>query len=109
MKKIGKYLKSARLRLGISLKEVYNITGISDSRLSRIENETTATETAPSILRALAELYHINIVDLYVSAGYLDSESLSLYEQVFWNVNLLNDAEKKLIQEQINLFTAGRG
>ena len=91
MDSLGDYLKEARIRQGLSLKDVYRETGISDSRLSRIENGSTAF-----------------LVDLLINAGYLDAEALSSYERVFRNVDLLSDDERNHIQEQIDLFTKGR-
>lgn len=108
MDKLGDYLKKARIRQGLSLKDVYRKTGISDSRLSRIENGATAFEVGPSSTKALAKLYKINLVDFLINAGYLDAEALSAYEQVFRNVDLLSDDERNHIQEQIDLFTKGR-
>ena len=108
MNRLGDYLKEARIRQGLSLKDVYRETGISDSRLSRIENGTTAFEVGPSFTKALANLSKINLVDLLINAGYLDSEALSSYERVFRNVDLLSDDERNHIQEQIDLFTKGR-
>jgi len=105
---LGEYLKSARLRKGLSLMDVYKAVGISDSKLSRIENGSNKTETSPGILKTLAGLYEIGLVDIYIIAGYLDDEALLSYEQVFQNVNLLDEQEKNHIQEQINLFTKGR-
>jgi len=88
--------------------DVYKAVGISDSKLSRIENGSNKTETSPGILKTLAGLYEIGLVDIYIIAGYLDDEALLSYEQVFQNVNLLDEQEKNHIQEQINLFTKGR-
>lgn len=105
---LGEYLKSIRLAKGISLKEVYKQTGISDSKLSRIENGNNASETAPSILQSLARLYDINLVELYIRAGYLDEEALSSYQKVFNHVDLLSEDERNHIQTQIDLFTKGR-
>ena len=108
MNSLGNYLKEARIKQGLSLKDVYRETGISDSRLSRIENGTTAFEVSPSFIKALAKLYKIDLVDLLINAGYLDTEALSSYERIFRNVDLLSDVEKNHIQEQIDLFTKGR-
>lgn len=108
MDRFGNYLKEARVRQGLSLKDVYRETGISDSRLSRIENGSTAFEVGPSFTKALAKLYKIDLVDLLINAGYLDAEALSSYERVFRNVDLLSDDERNHIQEQIDLFTKGR-
>ncbi len=108
MDKIGDYLKKVRIQQGLSLKDVYKATGISDSRLSRIENGTKDLELKPAFLKALAELYNIRLVDLLINAGYLNTEDLASYERVFQDVDFLSDAEKKHIQEQIDLFTKGR-
>ena len=108
MDNLGAYLKKIRLQSGLSLKDVYKKTGISDSKLSRIENDGNYSEAAPRILLQLAKLYNISIVELYITAGYLDSEALSSYQKVFSGVELLNDDEKLHIQNQIDLFTKGR-
>lgn len=108
MSDFGKYLRELREKCGLSLKDVTDRTGISDSKLSRIENNVNRSATEPSILAKLSKLYGINIVDLYVIAGYLDAEALSSYKQVFDNVALLTDDERNHIQAQIDLFTKGR-
>lgn len=108
MDRLGDYLKEARIQQGLSLKDVYRETGISDSRLSRIENGTKAFEVGPSYTKALAKLYKIDLVDLLINAGYLDANALFSYEQVFRNVDLLSGDERKHIQEQIDLFTKER-
>lgn len=108
MSKLGEYLKKIRDELGLSLKDVYRETGISDSKLSRIENGTNVSAPTPDVLQALSKLYQINLVELYLIVGYLDEEALSSYVQVFKNVKLLKDDERKNIQEQIDLFTKGR-
>lgn len=105
---LGEYLKEIRLQKKLSLKDVYKLTGISDSKLSRIENGTNASDPAPSILQSLSNLYSINLIELYRMAGYLDEEALSSYKQVFHNVNLLTEDERNHIQAQIDLFTKGR-
>lgn len=109
MAEIGQYLKAIRSQQGFSLKDVYKKTGISDSKLSRIENGTNLSETDPTILQALAKLYNLNLVDLYLVAGYLDEESLSSYKQVFQNSELLNQDERALIQSLVNMITKERG
>ncbi len=105
---LGEYLKAVRLREKISLKDVYKATGISDSKLSRIENGTNASDPAPGVLRALAELYEIDLVELYCIAGYLDREALVSYKQIFQNVELLTEEEKSCIQALIDLLVRER-
>lgn len=108
MNELGILLRRLRNEAGLSLKDVYKISGISDSKLNRIENNINASETAPSILRVLSKLYNVNLVELYLVAGYLDAEALSSYERTFRGVELLTDDEKQHIQKQIDLFTKGR-
>ena len=59
---LGAYLKRIRLQQGLSLKDVYKKTGISDSKLSRIENGANVSETAPSILQGLSKPTAISTV-----------------------------------------------
>lgn len=65
MNELGRVLRKFRKDTGMSLKDVYNATGISDSKLSRIENGTNSSGAEPGILKALAELYNIDLIELY--------------------------------------------
>lgn len=105
---LGDYLKEARNQTGLSQRDVYKAIGLTDSRLSRIENGTIDIEEGLSLIKKLADLYKINFVELLINTGYLDNEALSAYERVFNNVDLLSNDERKHIQEQIDLFTKGR-
>lgn len=108
MGRLGDYFKDARIQRGLSLKDVYKKTGISDSRLSRFENGNNSFEEGFLFVKNLAELYHIDLVDLLIKSGCLDPKALSSYERVFRDVELLTDAEMNHIQEQIDLFTKER-
>lgn len=108
MGSLGEYFKAARIQRGLSLKDVYKKTGISDSRLSRFENGNSSFEESFLFVRNLAELYRVDLIDLLLKAGFLNPEALSSYERVFRNVELLTDEEMHNIQEQIDLFTRER-
>ena len=108
MNELGSLLKELRIGAKMSLKDVYKATGISDSKLNRIERGTNASEPGASVLKALAKAYGICLVELYLSAGYLDSEDVTSYERAFQHVDLLTEDEKLSIQTQIDLFTKGR-
>lgn len=108
MNELGAILRQLRNESGLSLKEVYKATGISDSKLSRIEQGKNASDPSPDTLKALSKLYHADLVPLYLAAGYLEREDLHLYECTFHRVDLLTKAEKQAIQTQIDLFTEGR-
>lgn len=108
MHQLGPYLKKLRNSHGLSQKDVFQATGITNSRLSRIENGTLSSPPDLATLKALARLYKVNLIEIYLQTGYLDDESISSYERVFHGVDLLSSEEKIHIQQQIDLFTKGR-
>ena len=105
---LGEQLKICRQKKKLSLRKVYEVTGITDSKLSRIERSGNTTDITADNLVALARLYEINPVNLFVSAGYIKNEDLLSYVRIFRDVELLNDDERALIQKQIDLFTKER-
>ena len=108
MENIGKHLKRIRYERKLSLIDVYKATGITDSRLCRIENSDGIVNIMPTDLKKLAAVYQIDLVELYIIAGYLDESSFSSYQRIFRNADLLTQEEKSSIQTQIDLFTKGR-
>ncbi|MBP9036834.1 MAG: helix-turn-helix domain-containing protein [Candidatus Cloacimonas sp.] len=69
MSELGDRLKESRKKSGLSLKEVYEITSITDSRLSKMERGQI--DCTPDDLKKLAHLYNIQTIPLYELAGYL--------------------------------------
>lgn len=108
MKDLGGYLKKLRQDRQLSLNDVQEKTGISNSKLSRIENNKNDSDTDPSTLKQLAKIYGVSLVDLYLYADYLEVADLSSYTRVFHNVEHLTNDEIKNIQENIDLLTKGR-
>ena len=106
MSAIGTLLKDKRLQCNLSLKDVYSSCGITDSKLSRIENGEKLPD--PFELKKLAEVYGMDTIELFVHAGYLDKRDLAKYQLLFQNADYLTDEEKQSIQTQINLFTRSR-
>ncbi len=107
MENIGSYLKRVRNNRNLSLNAVHNLCGVTDSKLSRIERGE-GKSLDPIELRKLANLYDIDVVPLYIMAGFLNKNDLTGYQLVFNNADLLNDEEKRSIQTQIDLLTKGR-
>lgn len=107
MSNIGDYLKEIRNKYRLSLKDVHDHCGVTDSRLSRMERGE-GKPLDPAELKKLAQLYRVNIVEIYIMASFLEDRDLSDYQLVFKNADLLNEEEKKSIQTQINLLTKGR-
>lgn len=107
MGNIGSQLKGARNKCHLSLKDVHDRCGVTDSKLSRMERGEGKI-LSPGELRKLAHLYGIGVVPLLIMAGYLDENDLSNYQFVFKNADLLNEEETQSIQTQIDLLTKGR-
>lgn len=106
MATLGEYLRSARENAGYSQKQVKEKTGITDSRLSRIERGVVTCP--PAELKTLADLYHASIVDIFIMAGYLTKDDLDCYQEVFHGVSELDADEREHIQQSINLLTKRR-
>lgn len=105
MNLLGSYLKAKRNEKGLSLNDVYNQTGLTDSRVSKLENNSYK-EPSPIMLKTLAELYEISTVELFIKAGYLTYDSLDLCSQIFHGIELLKEEDKKHIQEQIDYLAS---
>lgn len=67
MNDLGSFLRCAREAKGVSMSEVYRHTGITDSRLSKLENNSYK-EPSPVILKKLATYYDVSVVDLFIRA-----------------------------------------
>ena len=104
---LGETLKNKRQSLDLSLKQVCVQTGITDSRLSRIEND--AAECPPSDLKKLAHLYGMSTVQLFLDAGYLDPEDLADYRRCFSGVSELDSEERDHIQAEIDFLLKRKG
>ena len=103
----GQYLKSFREKLNIGVKAVYTKTGVGDSTIRRIEEGTTKHPPALQ-LKALANFYGIDLIELYKAYGYLDDKDLERKIVCFDNSELLEDKAIASIQEIINLLTRKR-
>lgn len=99
---VGALLKRHRERLSLSLNAVYEQTGITSTRLNRIEHNLI-NEPSPDALKKLAILYQIDLIHLFKLAGYLDDQvTKEVYP--FRNYEILNDDECEFIQLSIDFF-----
>ena len=103
----GQYLKSLREKLGLGVKAVYSKTGVGDSTIRRIE-EVIKKNPPATQLKALANFYGIDVIELYKAYGYLDEDDLERKTVCFENSELLTDEAIASIQELINLLTEKR-
>ena len=76
LKEMGAYLKKLRENKGLTTREVYELSKVSNSYLSLVENGHTRASAV--VLKKLAPVYGVDYLDLYVKAGYAD---LAEYEK----------------------------
>ncbi len=82
IKEMGEYLKNLRENKGLSTREVYELSKVSNSYLSLVENGHRRASAV--VLKKLAPVYGVDYLDLYVKAGYAD---LAEYEKNKKNKN----------------------
>lgn len=91
---LGKFLVSIRSSLNLSTYDVNKLSGISQSYLSLVENGRR--KPSANILKKLSNVYHIDYLDLYKKAGYIDSafsEKDTLKEKLIFLSNNMNQNE----------------
>jgi len=76
----GEYLRNLRLEKRYSLREVEELSGVSNSYLGLIERGQRPIPGV-DILKKLAPVYDVPARDLLAAAGYLKEEDISLSEE----------------------------
>lgn len=102
---VGTYLKEAREKKGLSLRDVEVRISVSSGHLSMIE-QGKVKAPSPRILHELAKVYDLSYVDLMKRAGYLPSnapDSTSHRMFAFRGTEKLTDEQRKRIQRLIDL------
>ncbi len=72
LSKIGAYLKTKREERGLTLRQVEDLSGVSNAYLSMIESGRRK-DPHPRILKSLAAAYGEDLEELMKVAGYLDT------------------------------------
>ena len=99
MNDLGKHLRCCREKLNMSLRAVAEKTGVTDSRLSKIENGKL--NCPATVLRSLSKIYGVSVISMFLIAGYRKRDDLQENQYVFQGVDKLDDEERKHIQEEI--------
>lgn len=76
----GEYMKSLRLKVRMSLREVERESGVSNAYIAQIERGDRPPPSA-EILKKLAPVYNVPVRDLLKAAGYWDEDKPSLTEE----------------------------
>lgn len=99
---LGQYLKTLRNSKHMSLADVYKQTGITDSRLSKLENDQTA-DPSISVICKLSKCYKVDVINMLNEAG-MDIEKSTPFQ----HTSFLNKDETAGLQRIIDLLTKER-
>lgn len=100
---VGERLRAIRNLKGLSLEEVAKSTGITNSRLSKIERGITQHPSLDDI-NVLLKLYEIPLVSFLCQEGYCEK-----CFSVLNNIELLNRFEIEHIQDEIDFILKEKG
>lgn len=98
----GEFLRLRREACKLSMSAVSKRIGITDTRLSHLENDQTK-EPSPVLLKALAQVYQIDVFELFCRYGYIEEHQHKALT-VFKRTEFLTDDEINRIQEQIDYY-----
>jgi len=91
MKSLGKYFKTLREELGLSMRDVAKQTNLTPSYISKIETGNTFKSINVDSLIAFSKVYKIPITALLEEAGFLEKEDdlpqLSTYLKMKYNLS----------------------
>ncbi|GAB6169088.1 hypothetical protein JCM1393_15480 [Clostridium carnis] len=91
---LGKYIKQIRCNKNITLKELSELTGVSESYLSRIENGVKTNPTT-SVIERIQEVLGVDILDRKIV--FITTELKGI--RVILDDKLLNEKQVKSLQE----------
>lgn len=96
-KEMGAYLKKIREEKGLSTREVYELSKVSNSYLSLVENGHRRASAV--VLKKLASVYNVDYLDLYVKAGCADLAEYEKAEKLKSSISL-----KELFKDKVPLL-----
>ena len=99
---LGQYLRSLRNSKHMIMAEVRKQTGITNSRLSKLENDQVA-DPSISVICKLSNCYEVDVVDILNEAGMNIEKSTP-----FNHTSFLNEDEVDSLQKIIDLLTKER-
>jgi transcriptional regulator with XRE-family HTH domain len=99
---LGQYLKSLRSSRNMSMADVFKQTGITNSRLSKLEHNQI-TDPSISVICKLSKCYKVDVINMLNEAGMDIKKSTP-----FQHTSFLNSEEIASLQRIIDLLTKER-
>lgn len=114
MNTIGITLKEARKNLTLTLRQVEDMTGISNAYLSQLENGKIKNPSV-NILSKLSSIYHVSLKQLLIKANIIESakaekeeETLNFAQRVAFRSEDLSENERKEVLRYLEYIKTHR-
>ena len=101
VKSLGNTLKGYRELMNLTLRQVEDVTGISNAYLSQLENDRIKNPSA-NVLYKLASLYHVELDTLLVASGIITKnapQKNKLFNTIAFSAESLTEEDE---QELLN-------
>ena len=109
MRGLGSFLRKIREEKKLTLTNVCEKTGITDSRLSRIENESLKTSPPIDDVISLAKLYGIDFNEILSLSTTHNDKDFKEHRIPLRNLELLDKKELQHIQNEIDFIVGQKG
>jgi transcriptional regulator with XRE-family HTH domain len=109
MKGLGSFLREIREEKNLTLTDVYKKTGITDSRLSRIETESGKYSPPIADVIKLAELYNIDYDKILSFSTVYTRNNFRGCKNLLSNLEFLDKREIQHIQDEIDFIVGQKG
>lgn len=114
MNSIGNTLKEVRKNLSFTLREVEELTGISNAYLSQLENDKIKNPSV-NILSKLSSVYRVPLKQLLIKANIIEKDkskkednNLDFAQRVAFRAEDLSDDEKKEVLRYLDYIKTHR-
>ena len=110
MNTLGKVLKSSRSNIGLTLRQIEEVSGISNAYLSQLENDKIKQPSA-NILYKISKIYKVELNDLLYAAGIIQDapkksniNDLDFIQKIAYSADNLNESQKERVLEYLNFI-----
>jgi len=114
MNSIGTTLKEARKNIGLTLRKVEDMSGISNAYLSQLENDKIKNPSV-NILSKLSSIYHVPLKQLLIKANVIERENdkkytanLNFAQRVAFKAEDLSEDERKEVLRYLEYIKTHR-
>ncbi len=110
MSNLGEVLKKSRKNIGLTLRQIEDVSGISNAYLSQLENDKIKKPSA-NILYRISKIYKVELNDLLYAAGIIEEapvqnqdENQEFIQKIASSADELNESQKERVLEYLRFI-----